>query len=120
PVGADAPAPVAEPARDGVPLSVDGLVGDDQEVVAEPVVLGQGDGRHRVPASVDRAQPDCSRQLRRRTTVRPVTRVVFGPVAMSVGVALVALVACGTGSATPQALRSGRSVYAERCSTCHG
>lgn len=27
---------------------------------------------------------------------------------------------CGSGSSTPQALRDGRSVYGDRCSTCHG
>jgi mono/diheme cytochrome c family protein len=29
-------------------------------------------------------------------------------------------VSCGPGSATPESLRSGRSVYAGNCSTCHG
>jgi mono/diheme cytochrome c family protein len=29
-------------------------------------------------------------------------------------------VSCGPGSATPESLRAGRSVYGDHCSTCHG
>ena len=40
------------------------------------------------------------------------------------GVTIVAMivigVSCGPGSATPTALRDGRGVYADNCSTCHG
>lgn len=37
-----------------------------------------------------------------------------------VAVMIVVGFGCGSSSSTPQALRDGRSVYADRCSTCHG
>jgi len=35
-------------------------------------------------------------------------------------VIIVVSVSCSPGEGTPEALRDGRSVYADRCSSCHG
>ncbi len=48
----------------------------------------------------------------------PIRRVLrqFGPFALFVAV----VVACAPGDAAPEALRAGRGVYGDRCSSCHG
>lgn len=70
--------------------------------------------------SSDRPSPaDCARlriEYGGSTTVTDVLRQ-FGPFA--VFVTLVAL-SCAPGEAPPEALRNGRGVYGDRCSSCHG
>jgi mono/diheme cytochrome c family protein len=41
-------------------------------------------------------------------------------VAAIIVIMVVGGVACGPGTVTPEALRVGRGVYGDRCSTCHG
>jgi hypothetical protein len=45
---------------------------------------------------------------------------VFRQVAAVIAVMVVIGVGCGSGSATSGPLRTGRGVYADRCSSCHG
>jgi mono/diheme cytochrome c family protein len=46
--------------------------------------------------------------------------LVIRQVAAVVAVMVVVGVSCGPGSVTSEALRTGRSVYGDRCSSCHG